>query len=90
VSLFEDGIVSEERLLAALERIALCLEVMSGLGRPEDGVPTDVSDVSYVNDMEELEREIRKEAYARRTGKRLSNEEDVPRPAALGWSGTKD
>jgi hypothetical protein len=90
VSLFEDGIVSEERLLAALERIALCLEVMSGLGRPDEGAPTDVSDVSYVDDMEELAREIRKEAYERRTGRRLPNEEDVPRPTALGWSGTKD
>ena len=90
MGLFDDGIVSEERFLSALERIAICLEVMSGMGRPDDGTPQDVSAVNYVDDRDEVERELRKEAYRQRTGKNLSEESDVPRPMEIGWDRFKD
>jgi len=84
-----DDVPSEERLLAALERIAMALEVMSGLERPVDEAQ-DTSGVFYVDDRAELEREIRKEAYRQRTGAELAEEEDVPRPMDTPWARLQD
>ena len=69
--------VQIERLLSALERIAMALEVSAGLARP-DGEEQDVSAVLYVNDEEELRKEIRREAYTARTGIDLPEGEEPP------------
>ena len=80
-----DDVPSEERLLAALERIAMALEMSAGLERPNEEAQ-DTSGVFYVDDRAELEREVRKELYRERTGQALSEEEDVPRPVDTPWA----
>jgi len=69
--------VQIERALSALERIAMALEVLSGISRPE-GEDLDVSAVIYTNDEEELRKEIRREAYTERTGIDLPEGEEPP------------
>jgi len=85
MSLFEDGIVSEERLLASLERIAMCLEVLAGLGRPSEGGERGFegelepfSGISYQNDKDDYEKELRRDDYYQRTGIQLPPGEDPP------------
>lgn len=90
MSLFEDGIVSEERFLSALERIAMCLEVLAGLGRPAEALPEALegdsdrnSAVSYLDDADEYKKELLRDAYYQRTGIQLPPGEDPPAvPAA--------
>lgn len=96
-SLFSDGIVSEERLLASLERIAMCLEVISGLGRPDEGPPQDLeglgepySAVSYTNDEEEWKKELRRDAYRERTGIQLPPGEEPPKVPAKDFEGDQE
>lgn len=72
--------------MSALERIAISLEVMAGLERPLSGPREDESAILYTNDEEEVEKELRREAYRQRVGKELPPGEDVPRPAGLGWT----
>jgi hypothetical protein len=74
----------EGRLIAiesALNRIALALEhiALPGSRSPLSDEP-DGSRVAYVNDAEQLEREIVQEAYWRTTGRRLDPWEMPPRP----------
>lgn len=69
---------SEERLLSSLERIALALEVISGLSRPEDPLPGDTSEALYTDDLAEFEKDIRREAYTSRTGRSLGEGEEPP------------
>ncbi len=70
--------VQIERALSALERIAMALEVISGISRPEEIQALDTSAVMYTNDEEELRKEIRREAYTERTGIELSEGEEPP------------
>jgi len=70
--------VQIERLLLALERIAIALEVQSGLARPEAYGSEDVSAVLYVDDLKEAEKEFRREAYTERTGIDLPEGEEPP------------
>lgn len=70
--------VQIERLLSALERIAMALEVQSGLSRPEEAGVEDVSAVLYVDDRAEFEKDIRREAYTERTGIVLPEGEEPP------------
>ncbi len=66
-----------ERSTLALERIATALEYLAGLNRR--GEPQkDTSAVSYTDDLEDLKRELRKEAYAARTGVQLAWDEEPP------------
>lgn len=67
------------RAISALERIAAALELLAKTSRMEPPV-RDESAVMYVNDRDEAAKEERKEAYYQRTGIRLSEEDDVPRP----------
>ena len=84
---FLDDPVSEERFLSALERIAMCLELMAGLGRP-DGAPLEAfegpegsfSSVSYLNDEDEAKKEAARDAYYQRTGQRLPEGALPPAP----------
>ena len=80
-----DEIPAEERLLGSLERIATALELIAGVGRPVEALKDEESAILYTNDEEELEKELRREAYEERTGQKLPPGEDVPRPSRLGW-----
>jgi hypothetical protein len=62
----------------ALERIAIALEVQSGLARPEDAGVDDTSAVLYIDDVEEAKKEWRREAYTARTGIDLPEGEEPP------------
>lgn len=61
--------VEIERLLSALERIAMALEVTAGLARPNDDSRFDTSEAFYTDDLaqylEEQKREARKSRGAR-------------------------
>jgi hypothetical protein len=83
---FADDPPNAERLLSALERIAMALELRVGIARPGEDYkdPDDVSAVTYTNDEEQLKKEIRREAYYARTGIRLPDNEDPPRPPGAG------
>lgn len=72
-------VVETERLLSALERIAMALEVQSGLARPDDGSPVgDTSAVLYVDDVAEFQKDLRRDAYTDRTGIVLPEGEEPP------------
>ena len=70
--------VEIERLLLALERIAMALEVQSGLSRPEEAGVGDTSAILYVDDVAEAEKEWRRQAYTERTGIDLPEGEEPP------------
>lgn len=76
--MFKD-VVETERLLSALERIAMALEVSAGLARPEDGQKVeDTSAVLYTDDVAEFQKDVRREAYTDRTGIVLPEGEEPP------------
>ena len=75
----------EERLLLALERIAIALEQISGLSRPTSELENDESTVLYTDEIADLEKEVRREGYRLRTGQALAEGEDVPRLAGASW-----
>ena len=79
--------VQIERLLSALERIAMALEVSSGLSRPEEAGIPDTSDVLYVNDEAEAAKEWRRDSYTWRTGIELPEGEEPPShgPKGQAW-----
>lgn len=85
-----DELSSEERLLSSLERIASALETLARVQRPVSEGFEDTSTVLYTNDEEDFEREVRREAYEARTGRKLASEEDVPRPAGASWPSKRE
>lgn len=70
--------VQIERLLSALERIAMALEVQSGLSRPDEAGAPDTSAVLYTDDKAEFLKDVRREAYTARTGIELAEGEEPP------------
>jgi hypothetical protein len=72
------GEPSEERFLSSLERIANALEVLARLERPVDETQGDTSDVLYTDELTDYEKELAREAYTSRTGRKLSEGEDPP------------
>lgn len=67
-----------ERLLSALERIALALELATGLERPDVHHIEDESAVFYHNDLEALQEEIKREKYRRRGGRPVAQGDPLP------------
>jgi hypothetical protein len=54
--------VDTERLLSALERIAMALEIQTGLARPEEGIQRDDSAALYTDDFSQWAEEQKREA----------------------------
>lgn len=77
---------SEERFLSALERIANAVEVLAKLERPVDETQGDTSDVLYTNELTDYEKELAREAYTERTGKKLAQGEDPPSHGDDAWA----
>ncbi len=74
MALFESS-----KAVEALERIASALEYMAGERKAQKGAP-DVSGVSYVDDKEEYQKELLRDAYFQRTSIELPEGELPPNP----------
>jgi hypothetical protein len=70
--------VETERLLSALERIAMALEVQVGLARPEDSELRDDSAALYTDDYAQYVEEQKHEARRGRGARMPLPGEDLP------------
>lgn len=75
---------TDSRAVEALERIAFALETLAGVSE-RGKAPEDSSAVLYTDDMKDLQREIRKDYYAERTGIQLAWDEDPPEVPGKDW-----
>lgn len=66
-----------ERTSLALERIARALECLAGLNE-RDTSPRDTSAILYTDDLADLQKELKREAYEQRTGVHLAWDEEPP------------
>lgn len=84
--LYGGGDPEIERLLSALERIANSVEVLAKLERPVDETKEDTSQVLYTDELSDYEKELAREAYTERTGKKLGENESPPSHGEDAWA----
>ena len=72
----------DQRGIEALERIAAALELAT-LGLRQSTEPTeDITEIMYVDDEKVFLDELKKDLYYERTGRRLKEDEPIPRVPA--------